>query len=128
MADCNNNQKPGMLSAPRRNHYFYGKLLDESSLQMEQDYFNQKRMMLNRLGLGSGVLCGLNVSIRDKKVCIEAGAAIDAQGREIIVPQPVLIDPWQTTDDAGRPGSVPRLGWGRACDALPRPVPRAHPG
>ena len=61
MSDCNEHHKTGMLETPERNRYFYGKLLDEASLRMEQSYFNQKRWMMNRLGLGSGVLCGLQV-------------------------------------------------------------------
>ena len=55
-------QRIDELASPRRNHFFYGKLLDELHLRMEQDYFNGKRWMLNRLGLGHGVLCGLEVT------------------------------------------------------------------
>ena len=48
---------------PRRSgaDYFYGKLLDEQHLTMEQRYFNQKRWLLNRLTVGGGVLCGLGL-------------------------------------------------------------------
>ena len=53
------------LRTPARNHYFYGKLLDVFHFQMEQTYFNRKRWLLNRLGLGSGVLCGLEVILAD---------------------------------------------------------------
>ena len=49
----------GHLVTPCRNNYFYGKLLDEFHLEMEQSYFNRHRWLLNRLSLGSGVLCGL---------------------------------------------------------------------
>ena len=51
-----------ILAAPQRNNYFYGKLLDEFHFQMEQHYMNQKRWLLNRLSLGTGVLCGLEVT------------------------------------------------------------------
>lgn len=101
MSDCSDNQKPGALMAPRRNKFFYGKMLDEMHLQMEQDYFNGKRWMLNRLGLGNGVLCGLNVTVKDKFICISRGVAIDPQGREIVVPESQLFDPWKVTDPAG---------------------------
>ena len=37
------------LRAPVRNNYFYGKLLDVFHLEMEQEYFNAKRHLLNRL-------------------------------------------------------------------------------
>lgn len=83
------------LTSPQRNHYFYGKLLDELHLTMEQQYVNGKRWMLNRLALGAGVLCGLQVSTDGKSLCVAAGVAIDGHGREIIVPQTVQIDPWQ---------------------------------
>ena len=92
---------PDALASPRRNHYFYGKLLDELHLTMEQDYVNGKRWTLNRLALGSGVLCGLHVSTDGTRVTVAAGVAIDALGREIIVPQAVTIDPWQAAGPCG---------------------------
>jgi hypothetical protein len=87
------------LATPRRNHYFYGKLLDELHLRMEQDYFNDKRWMLNRLALGRGVLCGLQVTADGTSVCIAAGVAIDGLGREIVVPGKVCLDPWRAAGD-----------------------------
>lgn len=97
----------GPLSAPERNHYFYGKLLDESALQQEQVYSIKKRRLINRLALGSGVLCGLNVVLeqtdRGRFVAVQPGVALDANGREIIVPEPVTIDPHRLTDEEGSP-------------------------
>lgn len=87
--------RPDALASPKRNHYFYGKLLDELHLTMEQEYVNGKRWTLNRLALGSGVLCGLQVSVAGSKLHVSSGVAIDGHGREIIVPQAVDIDPWQ---------------------------------
>jgi hypothetical protein len=92
------------LATPVRNRYFYGKLLDEMHLEMEQSYFIDKRWLLNRLGLGAGVMCGLTVSLTaDKqKVLIDPGVALDTLGREIIVPQRTRpIDPRRLTDDCG---------------------------
>jgi hypothetical protein len=86
-------QRLDQLAAPRRNRYFYGKLLDELHLTMEQDYLNGKRWMLNRLSLGTGVLSGLDVTPDGKLVSLSPGVAIDAYGREIIVPAKVSIDP-----------------------------------
>ncbi|MEJ1961442.1 MAG: hypothetical protein WDO56_07820 [Gammaproteobacteria bacterium] len=80
------------LAAPKRNHYFYGKLLDEMHLRLEQDYFNGKRSLLNRLALGSGVLCGLQITPENKLVRVSPGVAIDGFGREIIVPEEVRVD------------------------------------
>lgn len=99
-----NGGKLDTLLAPRRNHYYYGKLLDELHFQMEQSYVNRKRWLLNRLSLGAGVLCGLQVTQQDGLVCIQPGVAIDALGREIIVPAAVCVDPWRPTDDCGKPG------------------------
>ena len=105
---CNTNTELGRLSAPRRNHFFYGKLLDEMHLRMEQQYFSGKRWLLNRLTLGEGVLCGLKVtrSANGKTLLVSAGVAIDALGREIVVPQDMEIDPLQL---AGECGSRTRL-------------------
>lgn len=96
---------PGALSAPRRNNYFYGKLMDEFHFRMEQNYLNEKRWLLNRLTLGAGVLCGLEVvrSKDDGKVYILPGVALDALGREIIVPAPVFVNPLMLTDADGKP-------------------------
>jgi hypothetical protein len=101
MACSGNDQTLGALNSPQRNNYFYGKLMDVPHFEMEQSYGNRKRWLLNRLGLGYGVLCGLQLSIKDKQVCISPGVAIDAYGREIILPQAVCVDPWTLTDDCG---------------------------
>ncbi|WHZ21126.1 MAG: hypothetical protein OJF47_000238 [Nitrospira sp.] len=76
--------------SPIRNRYFYGKLLDVFHFELEQDYFNSKRWLLNRLVSGYGVVCGLNVVLgADKKhVSITPGVALDRCGHEIIVCQP----------------------------------------
>jgi hypothetical protein len=98
MSQWENVSGTAALEEPRRNRFFYGKLLDEIHLQLEQKYFNQKRWMLNRLGLGRGVLCGLDVTVSGKTVCISPGVAIDGEGREIVVPQALQVDPWQLSD------------------------------
>jgi hypothetical protein len=99
-----NKQQLGKLTAPERNRYYYGKLLDERNLQLEQDHINRKRWLVNRLGLGEGVLCGLEVTAgKDgSQLCISRGVAVDALGREIIVPQPWCFDPWKITDECGQ--------------------------
>lgn len=94
-------QDLGQLVAPRRNNYFYGKLMDVLHFEMEQSYENSKRWVLNRLSLGQGVLCGLDVKAHDGQVCVTRGVAIDAFGREILVPVRMCIDPWELTDEFG---------------------------
>jgi hypothetical protein len=78
------------FKAPVRNNYFYGKLLDVFHLEMEQEYFNAKRRLLNRLVTGPGVVCGLRVDLTDdgKSVVLSPGLAIDRCGREIVVATP----------------------------------------
>jgi hypothetical protein len=92
------------LVAPERINYFYGLLLDADRLVQEQTYFNQKRWMLNRLGLGSGLVCGLAISAdpgNAAALALQPGVAIDLAGREIVVPGVVNIDASQLTDDSG---------------------------
>ena len=90
---------PADLKTFERNRYFYGKLLDVFHLELEQEYFNSKRWLLNRLITGPGVVCGLNVTLTDDKesIIVQPGLAIDRCGREIIVTKP------------SRPVSLPTL-------------------
>lgn len=77
----------------QRNRYFYGKLMTVRDFELEQEYFNGKRYLLNRLIHGKGLLCGFSnlelftegsdeVKIRFR----DGGIALDALGREIVVP------------------------------------------
>jgi hypothetical protein len=77
------------LCPPIRNRYFYGKLLDVFHFELEQEYFNHKRWLLNRLVSGYGVVCGLGVQLGpdNQSVIVLPGVAIDKCGREIIVCQ-----------------------------------------
>ena len=77
------------LATPVRNRYFYGKLLDVYHFELETDYFNQKRWLHNRVILGWGVVCGLDVKIgsQEDTIYVTPGVAIDGWGREIIVPE-----------------------------------------
>jgi hypothetical protein len=113
-----------MLSAPRRNQYFYGKRMDVQHFQLEQDYGKLKRWMLNRLTLGMGVLCGLDVSIVDGRVCVDPGVAIDALGREIVVPVRACIDPFAAADPCcGGTVAAPAPAPAPAPTPAPTPAP-----
>lgn len=85
-----NHRVPADLKTPVRNHYFYGKLLDVFHLELEQEYFNSKRWLHNRLVTGPGVVCGLRVDLTEdeKSIVVGPGFAIDRCGREIIVACP----------------------------------------
>ncbi len=98
-----------LLGAPSRNHFFYGKRMDVQHFQMEQDYGKHKQWLLNKLTLGKGVLCGLEVSVDGDRICVEPGVALDGMGREIVVPVRACIDP--AKPDGGcctEPAATPR--------------------
>ena len=86
------------LQTPKRNHYFYGQLLGVENFELETAYGIQQRRLLNRLVLGYGVVCGLDVEVTGdgRKVVIWPGLAIDRHGKEIIVARrsaPIPIPP-----------------------------------
>jgi hypothetical protein len=122
---------PTVLAAPQRNQYFYGKLLDVPHLALEQEYFNAKRWLVNRLLEGSGVVAGLAVTpaLAGTRVAIQPGVAIDGWGREIVVPAlSIPFDPRQLTDDNGNPAGTQSAGpvtvslCYRECGIDPAPV------
>ena len=98
-----------VLQTLERNRFYYGKLMDVRHWTVEQEYGIDARRLLSRLGLGTGVLCGLGVSIADDGcLWIEPGAAIDFAGREILVPDRICIQhPEQPTDCLGRADGDP---------------------
>lgn len=99
-----NEEVLGQLRAAVRNRYFYGKLLDVRHLELEQTYGVSQRRLINRLSLGSGVLCGLQLELGERGLLVRPGVAVDGLGREITVPASYCLeDPAQPTDDAGRP-------------------------
>src|SRR5688572_33500882 len=112
IADCGPEARAllARLTTPSRNRYYYGKMLDSYHLELEQRYGNSKRWLINRLSLGQGVLCGLEVtaSASGHEVSVSPGVAIDGYGREIIVPETSrAIDVRQPTDDCGQPDGLP---------------------
>lgn len=118
------------LATPTRNHYFYGKLLDVFHFELEQNYTNQKRWLMNRLVLGYGVICGLKVTPANDGTCrirVQPGVAIDKWGREIILPEPSrAIDPTMLTDACGQPvGPAPAYTY--AAEPAPTPMPTPTP-
>ena len=104
MSHTTDRLQSGKLLAPKRNNYFFGQLLDEIQLFKEQDYYKNMERLINRLGLGSGVLCGLeiNPSQDGKQLCLSPGVAVDPLGRVIIVPEVHCFDPRQISDCCGQ--------------------------
>jgi hypothetical protein len=77
----------GVCKTPHfeRNHYFHGKLLSARDLTDEQRYFNEKRWLINRMVLGWGIVCGLDVKVADGRLIINPGLALDCCGHELLV-------------------------------------------
>ncbi|NLH07104.1 MAG: hypothetical protein GX484_05810 [Chloroflexi bacterium] len=76
------------LLEPVRNRYFYGKLMDVHSFELETGYFLAMQRLLNRYVTGYGVVCGLDVleGEEENSVVVTRGMAIDKWGRVILVP------------------------------------------
>ena len=75
-----------------RNNYFYGKLLTSKDFQNEQRYTNDKRRLINRTLHGMGIVYGMDVVVADdSSIILQSGMALDAGGREIVVPQTQVI-------------------------------------
>ena len=115
---CATTDLPCDLEPPRRNRYFYGKLLDAYHFELETNYHRYKRSLLNRLVTGCGVVCGLDVErASEHSIIVGPGFAIDRHGKEIIVDAPSreveLLPPPVSTEGqpgGGSGGSVRRRG------------------
>jgi hypothetical protein len=68
-----------------RNSYFHGKMLSARDLKAEQDYFNEKRWLINRMVLGWGIVCGLEVEVKNGCLYVSRGLALDCCGHEILI-------------------------------------------
>jgi hypothetical protein len=80
---------------PPRPNYFSGQLVTADDLQIEQEYLIEKDCLHTRLLHGWGKICGLEVSVSDHhqdNLIVSPGIAIDALGREIIVPEPAIVN------------------------------------
>lgn len=87
--------KCGVCAVPtfERNNYFYGKLITARDSIQEQAFFNEKRRLINRMVLGWGVVCGLNVKwdAEKREFEVSEGLALDCCGREILVCGPARV-------------------------------------
>ncbi len=92
----------GALFAPLRNRFFHGKKLDAYHFELETAYGIGMRRLINRLVIGRGVVCGLDVTPGERPASIEIGPglAIDGWGREIVVagPSKPLVIPQAAID------------------------------
>ena len=75
-----------------RNNYYYGKMLTSRDFQNEQSYMNDKRRLVNRLLHGVGIVYGMDViEADDSSIVLQSWLALDAAGREIVVPRTQVI-------------------------------------
>ena len=71
----------GCLHALQRNLFFPRKLMEVRHWQAEQAYHRHARELVTRLGLGAGVLCGLEVKLSGTgTLVVGAGPASTATG------------------------------------------------
>jgi hypothetical protein len=78
-----------------RPKFFGGMLLTEDDLQAAVDYTVAKRRLTNRLVIGAGVVCGLDVTCHPcdpGKVQVSPGYAIECCGNDILVSCPEDVD------------------------------------
>ncbi|WP_019503912.1 hypothetical protein [Pleurocapsa sp. PCC 7319] len=79
------------ISSFERNKYFYSKLLTVRDFELEQKYGIEKNHLINRLILGEGIVCGLEIELDQQtepdvlSVTLTPGVALDRNGREIVV-------------------------------------------
>ncbi|OCN02804.1 hypothetical protein A7X67_02810 [Clostridium sp. W14A] len=75
----------------QRNRYEKGMLLTAEDQEQQQAYHVEKRRLLNRLAIGSGVVNGFSLGTDDDGtvLTIGAGLALDFAGREIYLPRTV---------------------------------------
>jgi hypothetical protein len=110
---------PAAFTPPLRNHYSYGMLLDVFQMNLQTDYQNGKRWMLNRLVTGWGVVCGLDVQLTEDgtALVVTPGLALDPWGREIVVAAPSVPQPLPEPPAPPPDGEKDRQG--RTTGALP---------
>ena len=100
------------LQTPVRPHFFSGQILSEEDLSALVDW-STTRLSLVRQRRGAGVVCGLTLQIAgtgDKPLRVTPGYAIDASGRDIVVPEAVDVGGYDSlwpasADPAPEPGT-----------------------
>lgn len=74
-----------------RTHYFDGRLLTASDLTRDQSYLDQRLRELGQ-ALGSGVVRGLEASLRAGVIRVSPGVAVSAAGRVMELKEGLLVD------------------------------------
>ena len=115
-----------------RNNYYHGKILGVRDLADEQRYFNEKRWLINRMVIGCGIVCGLDVCLEDGNVIVRPGLALDCCGRELLVCAPQTVTAAAIEEAlpvSAEPGytSVPGMQPGYSVPTAPGPVDYSPP-
>jgi hypothetical protein len=79
-------------NSPKRPRFFEGQILNSKDLDDMLKYVLEKRKRFNRYLYDAGIIDGLHLSITDEKLTVQSGFALDCLGREIIVPQLIVLD------------------------------------
>lgn len=69
-----------------RLHFYDGKFLRGPDLTLEQEYLLTQVRLANQAG-GSGIVHGLTCAVRDGRLQIGAGLAMDPRGRALLLPE-----------------------------------------
>lgn len=92
MSDNNENMINNRFHNFEKNKYFYGKLMTVKDFEAEQQYFDEKRYLINSLLHGTGIVCGFTDTIvkleNDSSLKItfnDGGVALTWCGHEIVV-------------------------------------------
>lgn len=80
-----------MIKRFKRVNYYDGQIMQAEDLLAEQEYFQSKLRLHNRVAIGAGIIEGLAVWQKETKLIIEPGIALDCLGRELVLAEPVEI-------------------------------------
>src|SRR5215470_4464460 len=103
-----------------RLNYYYGQLLGAADFLAEQRYFREKLKLHNRCLHGYGVVCGLEVLVPPPAtpplptpaLQVSCGLAIDADGNELVVRDPIDIPDALALLPAAERAALPTTGNG----------------
>ncbi len=80
------------MSGTNRVHYFDGQFLGVADFAAEQDYQLAQRRRHQTGAHSWGIVGGLGLSLRDGKVLVEAGYAVDGYGRDLVLAAPRWLE------------------------------------
>lgn len=110
-------------SGKKRLRFFEGQMLTASDLVAEQNYFLGQNRRHNRWLHGVGIVSGLEVTVggdaQSPSVVVSSGYAIDPEGRELIVREPISL----CTSDKASPQFVALKYLEKKTDYIPSPDP-----